>query len=348
MLSVSKKFRKTRSKKGGEPAKPDDCSICKEPMDDSNKLITTDCKHTFHKDCLRRWCQSQAINECPLCRANISKNCSSLIETESDAATRIFNAIRNNQFNEVKDIIESEIQNTDENNQALRNEQLNHFFSSRDINGDTFIIAAIRIGNIDTVGYLLDLVNRNIIPNIDGKNYLNLVNEQDGHQSALHIAIYKEDMNIVNMLLNNPLIIDLNIYNSDGNTAVIYAIWKNDLDLLKTLVNKGAFLYGSDIIDYQPIALMESLRPDVSNDIFQYLLTLSPEQLGRTYENFMKSAKWMLRAYANADAFSQPRLSELNDYITKHSRTTGGKLRSTKKRRTIRKKNKKPTRKARK
>jgi len=333
------KFRKTRSKKGGESGKTpvDDCSICQEPMDNIDNLITTDCNHTFHKDCLRRWCRAQARNECPLCRENIANICSSLIEQYIDSATRVFNAIENNNLNEVKEIIEIEIQNTGGND---------HFFSSRDPSDNTFLMAAITVGNIDIVRYLLDLVNNGTIPNINGTNFLDLVRE-DTEETALHIAIDKNNMDIVNMLLESP--ININTYNSDGNNVVVYAVEKNNLELVKKLVDKGAILYGDRIIDYQPIVLYAALSKGINIAILEYLFTLSPERLGPTYKIFMKHASWALGAYANNDDFSSENLEILQQYIAnKQLRTTGGKLRSTKKRRTIRKKNKKPTRKARK
>lgn len=45
------------------------CSICLCELSSSDDLITTTCKHTFHKECINRWiCQNDT---CPLCR-NVS------------------------------------------------------------------------------------------------------------------------------------------------------------------------------------------------------------------------------------------------------------------------------------
>jgi hypothetical protein len=86
----NKRFRKTRSKRqrGGEDTPTieeqglcGDCSICQEPMNNVNVLIATDCNHTFHKDCLREWCQNQANTKCPLCRKPISNTCTDLSST---------------------------------------------------------------------------------------------------------------------------------------------------------------------------------------------------------------------------------------------------------------------------
>ena len=78
-LNKNKKFRKTRSKKGGVKTRSGketiiDCSICYEPM--INNLVTTKpCNHTFHQDCLRGWCKSKTDTTCPLCRENINDLC---------------------------------------------------------------------------------------------------------------------------------------------------------------------------------------------------------------------------------------------------------------------------------
>ncbi len=84
------------------------------------------------------------------------------------------------------------------------------------------------------------------------------------------------------------------------------------------------------MIDYQPIALMTSLSTGIDIAILEYILTLSPEKLGRTYESFMKDANRMLREYASDNDFSPASLELLRQYIANSSQRTGGNLRSTK------------------
>lgn len=45
-----------------------DCSICLDNITDDTKKITQ-CKHTFHEECLTRWLHTN--NSCPLCRTHI-------------------------------------------------------------------------------------------------------------------------------------------------------------------------------------------------------------------------------------------------------------------------------------
>ena len=269
-----------------------------------------------------------------------------LVKPYGESAKKVFNAIKTNRLLGVKKIIETEIQNAGVTDSEVRNKQLMDFFYPADANSDTFLISSVRVRNAPIVIYLLDLVNKGLIPNDNGVNYVNIMNEEDNDQTALHIAIDKNHMDIVNLLLDNPSI-DINVENSDGFTPVIYAIINNNLQLVKKLVNKGALLYDSEVTDYFPSALAQSLGSDINDDIFEYILTLSPERLGRTYQLFMDRANWMIRAYASNNEILQSRLQILQDYINHHSQRTGGKSRSKKGQRTLRKKGKKMTRKIR-
>jgi len=74
---ILKKTRSKRQRGGDETADEEqglcgDCPICMEPMNNVNNLIATDCKHTFHKDCLREVCSRTPRNTpCPICRRDI-------------------------------------------------------------------------------------------------------------------------------------------------------------------------------------------------------------------------------------------------------------------------------------
>lgn len=54
-----------------------ECSICHENLNNNKLIITTECNHTFHFDCLDSW----RIATCPLCRRAISTSLERLIVT---------------------------------------------------------------------------------------------------------------------------------------------------------------------------------------------------------------------------------------------------------------------------
>ena len=59
----------------------DCCAICYTHMSASNASVITDCKHYFHRICLRKWLCFQ--NRCPLCGASITQSDSSAV-TQND------------------------------------------------------------------------------------------------------------------------------------------------------------------------------------------------------------------------------------------------------------------------
>jgi len=68
-----KTYKKRNFIKGGEN---EECSICHEPLDTSSQNITLEnCKHTFHKSCLKKWVDERKLTAreltCPLCRRTI-------------------------------------------------------------------------------------------------------------------------------------------------------------------------------------------------------------------------------------------------------------------------------------
>jgi hypothetical protein len=53
----------------------DDCAVCLEDYNDSDKLMVFECEHCFHMDCITHWLSSRVANgiqpHCPLCRRPI-------------------------------------------------------------------------------------------------------------------------------------------------------------------------------------------------------------------------------------------------------------------------------------
>lgn len=64
--------------KGTGSKEGEECSICLEPLvkktnDPSRKIFKTSCKHIFHMGCIKEQCETN--KSCPLCRADITKDC---------------------------------------------------------------------------------------------------------------------------------------------------------------------------------------------------------------------------------------------------------------------------------
>ena len=46
-----------------------ECTICIEKYKKNDKIITLDCDHNFHENCIKEWLNNK--NSCPNCRENI-------------------------------------------------------------------------------------------------------------------------------------------------------------------------------------------------------------------------------------------------------------------------------------
>jgi hypothetical protein len=61
----------------------DKCGICLEDMVIMRTTKKTKCGHRFHKECLHQWCKSRkqqgVKTRCPMCNADIEKDCTSLV-----------------------------------------------------------------------------------------------------------------------------------------------------------------------------------------------------------------------------------------------------------------------------
>lgn len=77
--SIKKKKKYTRrTRKRGGALEEDECAICLKNISDADK-ITTKCNHTFHNDCLSKWCETNgSLKTCPLCRADITDTCNNI------------------------------------------------------------------------------------------------------------------------------------------------------------------------------------------------------------------------------------------------------------------------------
>ena len=56
---------------GGTVGDTDDCSICLEPLQEGERVLTIQCKHLFHYPCIIQWLAR--TNKCPVCRFEIPR-----------------------------------------------------------------------------------------------------------------------------------------------------------------------------------------------------------------------------------------------------------------------------------
>ncbi|GKD42998.1 probable E3 ubiquitin-protein ligase RHG1A isoform X1 [Tanacetum coccineum] len=46
------------------------CCICQEEYNDGDDLGALECKHDFHRDCIKQWLQQK--NSCPICKSTVA------------------------------------------------------------------------------------------------------------------------------------------------------------------------------------------------------------------------------------------------------------------------------------
>ncbi len=154
----NKRFRKTRSKRGGgqlfsqpesssPPPPPPVCPICTEVVKEPS--FTTQCGHIFDKDCIREWCRRhREETECPLCRAPIGRLCRELLFTELEKI--LFDAIWSGEIDIAEEALQSGMDDTGE---TLHPELLN--INIKDKNGYTPLMLAASHKDVEMVKLLL-------------------------------------------------------------------------------------------------------------------------------------------------------------------------------------------------
>lgn len=246
------------------------------------------------------------------------------------ASKRVFSAIQKNNLNVVKNVIEAQIENKGVTDPILRNKQFDDFIVSRDSNGNTFLIAAVKAGNISIIKYLLELLNRNIITTVNN-TYLNGVNNDS--ETAIMVAAALGYTDIVNILFGIDNI-NLDKRDLEGFSLLDKAIDAGNIDFVKKLVDKGVHFYNRDREQF-PFAIAQARRPHVPIEIFQYLLKQGPARTGLTDEY----VHWMLNSYSNSDMSAEKR-ALLEQYAKNYGLNNsarippraGGKMRSKKRR----------------
>lgn len=276
-----------------------------------------------------------------------------LATTPDAAAKKVFASIKNNNLNAVKNAIETQIENKGVTDPILQSRQFSDFILSKNADGDTFLIAAVRTGNIEIVKYLLSIIgrdifttsrimdNRGVIMNINN-SYLNGIN-LDTAENALMVAALLGRMDMVNLLLDVDNI-NFNNRDSDGLSALDMVIGTGNLEVVKKMVNKGARLYDHrDIGDNFPMAVSEAMYPEVPIEILKYLLEQGPTRNGLTRQY----AQWLIQIRPDTP---REKIALLKQYIAdNHSDSrAGGKSRSKKRRRGKKKMTRKAARRTRK
>lgn len=276
-----------------------------------------------------------------------------LATTPDAAAKKVFASIKNNNLNAVKNAIETQIENKGVTDPILQSRQFSDFILSKNADGDTFLIAAVRTGNIEIVKYLLSIIgrdifttsrimdNRGVITNINN-SYLNGINLNNA-ENALMVAALLGRMDMVNLLLDVDNI-NLNNRDSDGFSALDTVIGTGNLEVVKKMVNKGARLYDHrEVGDNFPMAVSEAMNPQVPIEILKYLLEQGPMRNGLTRQY----AEWLIQILPDTP---REKIALLKQYIAdNHSDSrAGGKLRSKKRRRGKKKMTRKAARRTRK
>ena len=77
---AKKSTRKTKNKPSKKPSHTEEnnelCPICLEIIDNNTDNVTTNCNHTYHRQCLIELCEGKRNNAiCPICRENIRDIC---------------------------------------------------------------------------------------------------------------------------------------------------------------------------------------------------------------------------------------------------------------------------------
>jgi len=47
------------------------CPICFDEYEDNSMILSTECLHFFHEDCLKKWVQTDQNHSCPICRTKL-------------------------------------------------------------------------------------------------------------------------------------------------------------------------------------------------------------------------------------------------------------------------------------
>ena len=106
-----------------------------------------------------------------------------------------------------------------------------------DEEGSTLFLLSCEKGRTDIISFLINKIIKDKEDNIDNINgdidVKNLINSNSKNGSGLHFAIIGQQDEVIELLLENN--IDLNICNSQGDTALLFALKEKQMNTFKTL-----------------------------------------------------------------------------------------------------------------
>ena len=190
---AKKSTRKTKNKPSKKPPHTEEnnelCPICLEIIDNNTDNVTTNCNHTYHRQCLIELCEGKRNNAiCPICRENIRDICD-LINLHPIMDENI-NA---NDGRNLLDELNAEVENED-------NREIYTIFED-----DDFIEERNRILNEGNIGDIIEYISNGQL----NMRYYEINLDEGGNK------YFKEVGNMYGFY-NNPDHPDYDLYNIEG------------------------------------------------------------------------------------------------------------------------------------
>ena len=105
----------------------------------------------------------------------------------------------------------------------------------KDENGSTIFLHSCEKGRTDVIKFLINKIIKDKEDSVDNeiKDVKTLINTSSKSGGGLHFAIIGQQDEVIELLLENN--IDLKICNSQGDTALIYALKEKQMNIFKTI-----------------------------------------------------------------------------------------------------------------
>jgi ankyrin repeat protein len=146
-----------------------------------------------------------------------------------------------------------------------------------DVHGATALMKAARLGNMEMLQVLLDLVELNAEDAEEGEPAPDLLNLLDyKQQSALSLASSKGHTACAELLLGSGASADLVV--ADGNTALLIAAHEGHADLVQVLLNVGA---STTVVDEEEETALMKAAAEGHLPVVNALLEQDPRSIGQ-------------------------------------------------------------------